>query len=306
MKFAIIGAGGLGGYFGAKLATAGHHVSFLARRDHLAALRRTGLTVIGVNDRATVIPVHATDDPSSIGAVDTIMLAVKTWQLDEALTALPPLINTDTAVITLQNGVEAPHQVAQQVGHGAVLPGVAKVIAMLTGPGTVRHAGGAGALDLAEWDNQPSQRTERIRAALTDAGITTTAPADIWAELWAKFMFVAPVGGLGALTDTPFGPLRQRPGTRRLLQAAMTEVHHLATAHSVTLANDVVAATMAFVDRQPPEGATSLHRDIAAGRRSELDSWTGAVVRLGDRTGTPTPVNNVIYEVLSLRESSTR
>ncbi|MGN9813468.1 2-dehydropantoate 2-reductase [Micromonospora sp. BQ11] len=306
MKFAVIGAGGLGGYLGGRLAAAGHDVSFLARYAHLAALRRNGLTLIDVDGTARVIPVRVTDDPSSVGAVDAVLLAVKTWQLDEALTALPPLSGSHTAVITVQNGVEAPHQVARRIGQEAVLPGVAKVIAMLTEPGTVRHAGGAGALDLAEWDNRPTTRTERIRAALTSAGIATTAPIDIWAELWTKFMFITPAGGLGALTDTTFGPLRERPGTRRLLQAAMAEIEQLAAAHGIGLPHNIVAATMAFVDRQPYDGTTSLHRDITAGRRSEIDAWTGAVVRLGARTGTPTPVNSVVHEALGLRESTSR
>ncbi|OJF12800.1 2-dehydropantoate 2-reductase [Couchioplanes caeruleus] len=303
MRFAVIGAGGLGGYLGGRLAGAGHDVTLIARGSHLAALRAAGLTVIGVDGAATVTPVRATDDPTGIGAVDAVLLAVKTWQLDEALAALPPLAGPDTAVITVQNGVEAPHRVAQAVGRHAVMPGVAKVIAMLAGPGTVRHAGGPGALDLAEWDNRPTGRAERIREALVGAGITTTPPADIWADLWAKFLFVVPSGGLGAVTDATFGVLRQRPGTRRILQAAMAEIEGLARAHGVALPADIVARTMAFVDQQPAEGTTSLHRDIKAGRRSELDAWTGAVVRLGARTGTPTPVHDVIHEVLSLRES---
>ncbi|GGQ87592.1 2-dehydropantoate 2-reductase [Couchioplanes azureus] len=302
MKFAVIGAGGLGGYLGGRLARAGHDVTLLARGAHLAALRGAGLTTIGVDGTATVTPVRATGDPHTVGAVDAVLLAVKTWQLDEALAALPPLAGPHTAVITVQNGVEAPHRVAEAVGRPAVLPGVAKVIAMLAGPGTVRHVGGPGALDLAEWDNRPTERAERIRAALTGAGIATTPPADIWADLWAKFLFVVPSGGLGAVTDATFGVLRQRPGTRRLLRAAMAEIEALARAHGVALPDDIVARTMAFVDQQPAEGTTSLHRDIRAGRRSELDAWTGAVVRLGARTGTPTPVHDVVHEVLSLRE----
>ncbi|MDQ7802360.1 2-dehydropantoate 2-reductase [Amycolatopsis sp. A133] len=300
MKFAIIGAGGLGGFFGARLAAAGHDVSFLARGEHLTALRERGLTVLGPDGTATTRPVHASGDPAELGTADAVLLAVKTWQLDAAVAALPA--GTD-AVITLQNGVDAPAQVARVLGEDAVLPGVAKVIAALAGPGTIRHVGGPGSLDVAEWDNRPSERVERIRAAFGTAGIATTPPADIWADLWAKFLFIAPAGGLGAVTGAPFGELRGHPETRRTLQAAMAEIERLAHASGVALPADVVAATLAFVDRQPAEGTTSLQRDIAAGRPSELDAWTGSVVRLGRETGVPTPVNDVLHAVLRLREN---
>ncbi|MEV6827946.1 2-dehydropantoate 2-reductase [Amycolatopsis sp. NPDC051102] len=300
MKFAIIGAGGLGGFFGARLATAGHDVSFLARGENLAALRRDGLTVLGP-DGATTLPVHATGDPADLGAADVALLAVKTWQLDAAVAALPAGVD---AVITTQNGVDAPAQVARTLGRDAVLPGVAKVIAALTGPGTVRHVGGTGSLDIAEWDNRATGRVERIRAAFGDAGIGTTAPGDIWADLWAKFLFIAPAGGLGAVTGATFGALRDHPETRRTLHDAMAEIERLARAAGVTLPAGVVDDTMAFFDRQPAEGTTSLQRDIAAGRPSELDAWTGAVVRLGRQAGVPTPVNDVLHAVLRLREDS--
>ncbi|RZU52093.1 ketopantoate reductase [Krasilnikovia cinnamomea] len=303
MRFAVIGVGGLGGFFGGRLVAAGHDVEFLARGAHLAALRRDGLALVGPDGDVTSTPVRATDDPRDIGRVDAVLLAVKTWQLDGALAALPPLLGPDSAVITTQNGVEAPGQVAEAVGRDAVLPGVAKVIAMLDRPAVVCHVGGLGSLDFAEWDNAPTARAQRIRAALAAAGIRTTAPADIWRELWAKFLFVVPFGGLGAVTDAPFGVLRERPGTRRLLEHGMAEIEQLARAHDVALPADIVPTTMEFLDRQPAAGTSSLHRDIQAGRPSELDAWTGAVVRLGARTGTPTPVNGVIHEILSLREA---
>ncbi|WP_410568707.1 2-dehydropantoate 2-reductase [Amycolatopsis sp. cmx-4-61] len=299
MKFAIIGAGGLGGFFGARLAAAGHDVSFLARGEHLAALRERGLTVLGPDGEAATRPVHATGDPAQLGTPDAVLLAVKTWQLDAAVAAVPA--GTD-AVLTLQNGVDAPAQVARTLGEDAVLPGVAKVIAALAGPGTIRHVGGAGSLDFAEWDNRPSERAERIRAAFATAGIPTTPPADIWAELWAKFLFITPIGGLGAVTGATFGELRGHPETRRTLEAAMTEIEQLARASGVDLPADIVPATLAFVDRQPAEGTTSLQRDIAAARPSELDAWTGSVVRLGRESGIPTPVNDVLHAVLRLRE----
>ncbi|MFD7439755.1 2-dehydropantoate 2-reductase [Streptomyces sp. NPDC059909] len=307
LKITVIGTGGVGGYFGGRLALAGHDVAFVARGPHLEALRRDGLTVESVAGDFTVSPARATDDTAEIGEVDYVLLCVKTWQLPSAVDALPPLLGTGTAVVTLQNGVEAPAEVAEAIGRDAVLPGTAKIIAQLDGPGRVRHAGGPGLLSFAEWDNRPTDRVARLRAALdaTD-GVTAVVSDDIWAELWAKFLFVVPPGGLGAVTDVPFGVLRTRPGTRQLLVAAMTEIRQVALATDVKLPDDAVATAMAFLDQQPATGTTSLHRDLVAGLPSELEALTGAVVRIGGRTGTPTPVNSVLYEVLRLREEASQ
>ncbi|GHC53676.1 2-dehydropantoate 2-reductase [Streptomyces flavofungini] len=300
LKVAVVGTGGVGGYFGGRLAEAGHDVGFVARGAHLDALRREGLHVDSPAGDFTVAPARASDDTHDIGEVDVVLLCVKTWQLPPAIAALKPLVGPDTAVVTLQNGVEAPEQVAQEVGRGAVLPGTAKIIAHLDGPGRVRHVGGPGSLAFTEWDNRATPRVERLRAALAGAGVSATVPDDIWAELWAKFLFVVPFGGLGTVTDAPFGVLRSRPGTRRLLAEGMTEIERVARALDVRLPDDIVTRTLDFIDQQPAEGTSSLQRDIRAGRPSELDAWNGSVVRLGGRTGTPTPVNGYLYEVASV------
>ncbi|WP_351231129.1 2-dehydropantoate 2-reductase [Streptomyces sp. NPDC002133] len=307
LRIAVVGAGGIGGYFGGRLALAGHDVAFVARGAHLEALRRDGLAVKSVAGDFTVPSARATDDTAEIGEVDYVLLCVKTWQLAAVIDALPPLLGTGTAVVTLQNGVEAPAEVARAIGRDAVLPGTAKIIAHLDGPGRVRHLGGPGLLAFAEWDNRPTGRVARLQAALDAAdGVTAVVSEDIWAELWAKFLFVVPPGGLGAVTDVPFGLLRTRPGTRQLLVAAMTEIRQVAQAMDVELPDDVVPTSMAFLDQQPAAGTTSLHRDLVAGLPSELEALTGAVVRIGERTGTATPVNSVLYEVLRLREEASR
>ncbi|MFD9903779.1 2-dehydropantoate 2-reductase [Streptomyces sp. NPDC059063] len=300
IKVAVVGTGGIGGYFGGRLAAAGHDVGFVARGAHLAALRESGLTVDSAAGDFAVAHVHATDDTRDIGEVDFVLLCVKTWQLPPAIAALKPLVGPGTAVVTLQNGVEAPEQVAAEVGRDAVLPGTAKIIAHLDGPGRVRHVGGPASLAFAEWDDRASDRVARLRAALTGASVSTAAPEDIWAELWAKFLFVVPFGGLGTVADAPFGVLRSRPGTRQLLVDGMTEIQRVASALDVRLPDDIVDRTLDFIDQQPAEGTSSLQRDILSGRPSELDAWNGSVVRLGERTGTPTPVNRYLYEVASV------
>ncbi|HEY1619516.1 MAG TPA: 2-dehydropantoate 2-reductase [Streptosporangiaceae bacterium] len=304
MKIAVFGTGGIGGYFGGRLAAAGHDVGFVARGAHLAALRRDGLAVRSVAGDFTVAPVKASDDPGELGPAEAVLLCVKTWQLPDAMAALPPLLDADTAVVTLQNGVEAPEQVAAAIGRAAVLPGNAKIFANIAGPGQVEHVGGPALLGFAEWDSAPSDRVTRLREALAGASVAVAEPADIWAELWVKFLFVVPLGGLGAVTGAPTGVLRSRPGTRRLLADAMTEIAEIAAASGIKLPGDIVTTTMGFIDASPAAGQTSLQRDIWAGRPSELEAWTGAVVRLGAKVGTPTPVAGFLYEMLTAREAS--
>lgn len=301
MKIAVVGAGSVGGYFGGRLAAGGHDVSFVAQDAHLAALRHAGLIAYSVAGDFTVMPVHATDDTREIGAVDAVLLGVKTWQLVPAITALEPLIDADTSVVTLQNGVEAPDLVADTIGRHAVLPGLAKIFASLDGPGRIRHIGGPASLTFAEWDNSKSARVQQLQDALSSCGVATIVPSDIWAELWSKFLFVVPFGGLGAVTDAPIGTLRTRPGMRELLIAAMWEIHNVGTAMGIVFNDDVIETSMAFIDQQPAAGTSSLQRDIQSGQPSELEAWTGAVVRLGHRTGIKTPVNSMLYELISTR-----
>ena len=306
MKIAVIGAGGIGGYFGGRLAAAGHEVGFVARGAHLEALRRDGLTVRSVNGDFTVAPARATDEPRELGAAEVVMLAVKTWQLEQATALLAPLMGSGTAVLTTQNGVEAPQQVADVVGREAVLPGLAKIFASIEEPGVIRHVGGPASLAFAEWDGSPSDRVERLRTALVEAGVAATVPESVWTELWAKFLFVVPFGGLGAVTDAPIGVLRSAPGTRHLLEDAMREIRDVGQALGVKLPGDIVESTMAFVDQQPPEGRSSLQRDLLSGRPSELDAWNGAVARLGSGAGVATPIHALLYDVLTVLASTRR
>jgi 2-dehydropantoate 2-reductase len=302
VKIAIIGAGGVGGYFGARLAAAGQDVSFVARGKHLEALQSQGLVVRSPAGDLE-LPVRATADPAELGTADYVLVGVKTWQLPEVITTMAPLVGASTAIVTVQNGVEAPDQVAEVYGRAAVLPAAAEVIAYVDGPGIIRHLGN-GKLSFAEWDNQPSARTDRLREAFVDAGLQASVPDDIWAALWTKFLSIVPSGGLGTATGVGYGVLRSRPGTRRLLTEATTEIRDVALARGISLAEDVVPRTLAWIDQLPADGTTSLQRDLIAGRPSELDAWTGAVVRLGGEVGVPTPVNTFLYELAAARAAA--
>lgn len=303
-SIAVVGVGGVGGYFGGRLAAAGHDVRFLARGETLAALRRDGLSVTSGPTVWSASHVRASDDPHEIGEVDFVLLCVKTPQLPAALDALGPLVGVDTAVVTVQNGVEAPERVAARIGHDRVLPGLVQVVATKTGPGQVRHIGGPGALGFAEWDGHASPRVLRLRETLRDARLASWEPGDIWAQMWGKFLLVVPIGSVGAAADgADIGELRSRAGTRRMLIAGMREIHDVATALGIALPANVLDDAIAFMDRQPAHVTTSLQQDILAGRPSELDDWTGAVVRLADRAGTMAPIHETLYELLAMRAS---
>ncbi|NUR81881.1 MAG: 2-dehydropantoate 2-reductase [Dermatophilaceae bacterium] len=304
MRIAVLGTGGIGGYFGGRLAASGHDVTFVARAAHLATIRERGLQVASVAGDFTVHPASATDDPTTVGTVDAVLLAVKTWQMPPVLETLPSLVGPATAVVTTQNGVEAPDQVAAVVGRGAVLPGIAKIFAFIDGPGRITHAGGPASLAFDEWEprpGRPSDRVVRLRQAVAASGAASPVPEDIWAELWSKMLMVVPFGGLGAALAATLGELREDPARRALLRDAMREVEALARARGIRLPEKVVDGTMAFVDDQPADATTSLQRDLLEGRPSELDAWTGAVVRLAADSGVDVPLHRLLLEVLRSR-----
>jgi 2-dehydropantoate 2-reductase len=305
-SIAVVGAGAVGGYFGGRLAAAGHDVRFVARGKTLAALRSGGLRVTSGAGDCHAPDVRASDDPRDIGEVDFVLLCVKTTQLPAAVDALSPMIGADTAVVTLQNGVEAPEQVAAAIGRERVLPGNARVVATTDGPGEVRHVGPPGALSVAEWDGGVSKRVIRLREALRDAAVAVPEPDDIWVDLWSKFLLVVPVGSLGAATGgATIGELRSRAGTRRMLIDGMREIHEIGVALNIALPQTAVEVATGFMERQLPDVTSSLQRDILAGRPSELDAWTGAVVRLAARAGRSAPLHETLYELLATRESRT-
>ncbi|MEL4356541.1 MULTISPECIES: 2-dehydropantoate 2-reductase [unclassified Luteococcus] len=297
LSVAVIGAGALGGYFGALLQQAGHRVHFTARGAHLDALRAHGLRITGQTE--CTLPVDVTEDPARIGPVDLVLLAVKATQLDEVLPGLVPLLGEQTAVVTLQNGVEAPSRVAEALGRGHVLPGIVRVYTRIAQPGVIDHMGGPGSITLAEWDNAATGRVAAIRRALETAGVPSPVPDDIWQDLWHKVMFVVPTGLLGALAQAPLGV--QRTDLRENLAAIMAEVRAVGQAQGVELA-DAVEQTLAFADRMPAEATTSMHRDLAAGIPGELDPLVGGVRRLGRQAGVRTPLFDLGHALLERRQ----
>jgi len=254
-----------------------------------------------------VRPVRATDDPATVGPVDLVLVAVKAWQVPEAARAMRPLLGPRTIILPLQNGVEAPDELSAVLGADRVLGGLCRILAYRTGPGAIRHAAIEPYLALGELDGSRSERTESFRRTLRRAsGVKVEIPADIRAAMWGKFLFITPVSGIGALTRTPIGVFRAIPETRRLLGEAMREIVALAAASGVLLPGDPLAETLAFTDAIPPDGTSSMQRDIIEGRPSELEAQVGAVVRLGTGAGVSVPVHRFMYAALLPLERQSR
>ncbi len=299
MRIAIFGTGGVGGYFGGRLAQAGEDVVFIARGEHLKAMRRHGLRVDSIEGDFVVQPVQATDDPAEVGPVDAVVVAVKAWQVSEAAEAMRPMVGPETFVVPLQNGVESPTQLAEALGSERVLGGVCRVMSFIAEPGHIREAGLPPYVAFGEPDNRPSKRVERLRQAFARAtGVNVEIPPDINAAMWRKFLFIASLSGVGAVTRAPFGVLRSLPEARQMLEQVMQEVLAVARARNIALPEDIVSQTLTFVDGLPPGGTASMQRDIMEGRPSELESQNGAVVRLGREVGVSTPLNAFIYHAL--------
>jgi 2-dehydropantoate 2-reductase len=306
MRIAIFGTGGAGGYFGAQLARAGEDVTFIARGEHLQAILEHGLTIETPKGEIVIRPARATDDPAQVGVVDVVLVGVKSWQVPEAAHAMRPLIVPATFAVPLQNGVEAASQLASVLGPDHVLAGLCGTLSWVIGPGRIRSIGQVHFVKIGELDNRPSERAERLRAAFERAGVTVEIPSDMRQALWGKFLFVVSLGGVGAVARAPVGVLRAVPETRQMLTRCMQEILAVARARQVPMADTIVTDTMAFVDSLAPDGSTSLQRDIAEGKPSELEAWNGAVVRLGREAGVSTPLHEFIHHSLLPQELRAR
>lgn len=306
MRFAVLGVGAIGGYFGGKLAAAGEDVTFIARGETFRAIREGGLRVESPKGDFIIRPAKVTDDPETLGPVDVILLGVKAWQVTEAAQAIRPLVESGAAVLPLQNGVEAPAQLVESLGGGPVLGGLARIFAYQIQPGWIRHVAGPGSITLGELDNRSSGRCQKLLQGFLQAGIPAEIPPDIRVALWEKLLFISSFGGLSSLTRSPIGILRSLPQTRQMLEQGMEEVIRVAQRHSIPLTDDAKRRAMTMLESLPPEATPSLQRDIIAGRPSELEAWTGAVVRLGREKGVPTPLHAFFYACLLPMELKAR
>jgi 2-dehydropantoate 2-reductase len=300
MKIAIIGSGGVGGYFGARLAAAGNDVTFVARGAHLDAMRKNGLQIYSALGDLHLDKVQCTDDTATIGPVDIVMIAVKLWSTAEAAAAAKPLLGPDTAVVSFQNGVIAVDTVLPVVGEKHTMGGVANIAALIEEPGVIRHNGNMASLLFAELDGKRSKRAEAFYDACVKAGIKTVLVDDIKSTIWEKFVRLVTMSAMTSLTRMPIGPIREDPDTRELLQQVMKEVIAVAEAKGVNLGNDIVEKQMKVVDGYPPAMVASMCGDLRRGNKLEVPWLSGMVAKLGKELGVPTPANQFVYAALKL------
>jgi len=306
MRISIFGTGGVGGYFGGRLAQAGEDVTFIARGEHLRAIRDTGLKVDSLNGDFVVYPARATDNVGEAGLVDLVIVGVKAWQVPEAARAMKPMVGPQTTVLPLQNGVDASGQLAAELGVDRVIGGLCKIVSFVTAPGHIRHAGFAPSVVIGEMDNRRTDRIVTIHEMFSHAGIDTAIADDINVALWMKFLFIASFSGIGAIASAPAGQLRSDPDLRAQMLRAMKEIYALAQAQGINLPEKVIETVMAGVDALPADATSSMQRDIAAGKPSELESQNGAVVRMARETGVAVPTHQSIYDSLKPFELKAR
>ena len=306
MRIAVYGTGGVGGYFGGQLALAGEHVIFIARGPHLQAIRENGLHVSSPKGDFHILNALSAEKPDDIGPVDVVLVAVKAWQVPDVARSLQPLLGPETFVVPLENGVESADQLSAVIGKERVVGGLCKIISFIEAPGRIKHAGAEPFVAFGELNNRPSERTRKLFESFQRAGVKCKIPEDIHSAIWEKFLFIASISGMGAVTRATIGQLRSIPETRKLVEDAMREIYNVAVARGIKLEESVIQKTMGFVDQLPDSGTASMQRDIAEGKPSELESQNGAVVRFGKQNGVSTPVHSFIYSCLLPSEKKAR
>ena len=306
MRVAVVGAGGVGGLVGGLLAHAGVEVAFVARGAQLAALRERGLRVDSPRAAFHLPRVEAAEDPGALAPADVVLVAVKGWQVREVAPRLTALCKPDGFALPLENGVEAASALARALGEARVVGGLCHLFAWVEEPGVVKHAGELLRITMGERQGGASERLERLAGALRAAKIDAVLTPDIEAALWEKFLFIDAFGTVGAVTRAPVGVVRSLEPTRALLRSAMEETAAVARARGVHLAADAVDKALRLIDGIAPASIASMHRDLVAGRPSELPDQPGAVVRLAGEVGVEVPVHRVLLAALLPQETAAR
>jgi 2-dehydropantoate 2-reductase len=300
MRIAIMGSGGIGGYFGARLARAGNDVIFIARGAHLEAMRTAGLRVRSQLGDIHIESPRVTDDPGAVGPVDLVILGVKLWDTEAAARSIVPLVGPGTGVVSFQNGVQKDELLASAVGKEAVIGGVCYIAASIAGPGIIQHGGTMQKVVFGELDGQPSERTAAFLAACKAAGIDAELSPDIRRATWEKFVFLVGLSATTATMRVPVGVVRAHPRGRAMLLDAMREVVAVGRAEGAALAEAFADNRLAFCDSLPHEMSASMRNDLERGNRLEVQWLSGDVAARGERLGIPTPVNRTVYDILSV------
>ena len=299
MKVGVFGAGGVGGYLGARLADAGHEVHLIARGDHLEAIRADGLRLESVAGDTTV-DVPATDDPATVGACDAVLFCVKAYDTRSAAAELDPLLDDDTAVVSFQNGVDNERWIGEAVGDEHVCGGVAYIFSTIASPGVVEHTGGPARFVYGELDGERTDRIERLDDALRDCeGVEAVLADDVTVELWRKFVLICAQAGATATTRLPIGEIRESEPAWRFYRRLMDEVAAVARTEGVDLPEGTVDEWLDFARDLDAGAYSSLHYDLEHGNRLELDALHGSVVRHAEDVGVDVPMNDAVHAILS-------
>jgi 2-dehydropantoate 2-reductase len=307
MKIAMMGAGGVGGFFGGRLAHAGYDVSFVARGPHLAAMRAHGLTIENEPQGNIHVPrVRVTDEPATLGRVDIVILSVKLWDTETAAAQIAPLVGPGTGVISLQNGVIKDDILRRRFGDAAVMGGVGYVATHVSRPGVIHQTGTMQRVILGEYDGRKSARAEFLHDALLRSGVDAELSPDVRKVIWEKYVFLVGLSGATTTMRMPIGPIRTNARARAFLLELMRETVAVGRAHGVGLPEDYAENRLQFADGLPPDMTSSMHHDLERGNRLEVNWLSGGVVQLGSAKGVPTPANRAVCDVLALHEAGSR
>lgn len=305
MNIIVIGAGGVGGYFGGKLAKAGFNVTFIVRGKHLEAIKKNGLQVKSINGDFTVHP-KVTDAISAIKNPDLVILGIKSWQIIEVAKQLKPVINKNTMVLPLQNGADNADKLLSILEKENVLAGLCKIVSKVEAPGIINHFAYDPEIVFAEYDNTKTDRIKSIKTIFDKAGFNNTIPDNIHLDIWKKFLFIATVSGIGALTRVVFGDFRKDDNVRQMLYDTANEIVAVANAKNVLLNNSHIEMIMNVIDNLDYKTTASMQRDVMQGRPSELENFNGYIVKQGELLNVSTPVNKFVYQCLLPQEKQAR
>jgi len=306
MHTVIVGVGGVGGYYGGKMIQSGQKVSMIARGAHLQAIKNKGLQIHSIDGDFLVHPLLVTDSVAAIDKADLILICTKSWQIEEAAKSIRPLLKENTVVIPLQNGADNAQRLLSVLDSKYVVGGLCKIYSKIEAPGIISHFGHPPELIFGELDGTNTDRLASIKQLFDRAGFRGTIAKNIHVDIWGKFMFIATVSGLGALTKASIGEMYAHPELNSILRKTAEEIYTIGVAKGVPLSDQLVAGIMDFIAKQPFDSTASTQRDILAGRPSELDNFNGFIVREGKKLGIATPTNSFIYACLQPMEAEAR
>ncbi|PWB71653.1 MAG: 2-dehydropantoate 2-reductase [Anaerolineales bacterium] len=298
MKIVVMGTGGVGGYYGGLLAQQKNDVTFIARGAHLEAIRKNGLQVKSIFGDFAVVPAKATDNPADAGHADLILFCTKTYDTDKAAEAVKSAVGPETAVLSLQNGVDAVERIGKAVGMEHVIGGATWLSSAVEAPGVIKQVSQFRRIVFGELDGSRSERIQSIHEVLKNTGVTVEVTEDILKILWTKFVFISAASSFGSLTRLPMGDYRSIPETREMITGLMREVEAVARAQEIALDEDVVQKSLDFMDNAAPHIKASMQLDVEGGRRTELESMVGVIGRKGREWNVSTPIADFIYASL--------